>query len=101
ELLTRAASSLLRDRPRAACALPALFTSRIASRNERPVSALLLSPRVLTVSVAGAIRSSRISTVGRLRAGALRMVRGLRDANGLRIQERVVMANLLPGKVGP
>src|SRR5262245_38771263 len=43
-------------------------------------------------------RSSSASTARRHRAGALRMVRGEREANRLRSQERVVMESLLPRK---
>src|SRR5262249_9705679 len=50
--------------------------------------------------LAGVSRTSRLSRHGRNRAGALRRVRGAREANRLRSQERVVMERLLPEKVG-
>src|SRR4051794_22075063 len=45
------------------------------------------------------VRSSSISRAGRRRAGALRRVRGLRP-NRWRIQERVIIGNLLAEQVG-
>src|SRR5262249_48694637 len=100
ETLMREASPKVRGRPRAEV-LPPLFTSRIASRNVSTLSAMVLSPASVTVSVAGTRRSSRASTAGRNRWGALRIVRGVRAANRLRSQERVVMESLLPREAGP
>src|SRR5262245_61998210 len=51
---------------------------------------LVSSSVLVTVMVAGARRASRASRLGRQRAGALRMVRGVR-ANSERIQVRAVM----------
>src|SRR5262245_20879465 len=74
---------------------PVLLAATTAARRlPVPVSAL-----VVTVNDAGASRSSSASRIGRNRAGALRMVRGVR-ANRRRIQVRVIMGNLLPERGG-
>src|SRR5262249_44333128 len=53
------------------------------------------------IVVAGVSRSSRLSRHRRNRAGALRLVRGVREAKRLPSQERVVMESLLPENAGP
>src|SRR5262245_41592287 len=74
-----------------------LLASRTAWRSEPGPASF----RLMTVKVAGARRSSRAAREkrGRDRAGALRVVRGVR-VNSERIQDRAVMGNLLPGWCG-
>src|SRR5262245_6490296 len=68
--------------------------ARMAARSEPGTP----SAWVVTLKMAGASRSSRLSRVSRHRAGALRIVR---EANRLPSQEWMVMECLLPEKAGP
>src|SRR5262245_46362422 len=111
--LTWAASAVLSGRSNPATLLVVdadwAFTTASASRSVRTLSLVVLSSRLLTVMNERSIkygmttvrtrRGSRISRVGRKRAGALRMGRGGR-ANRRRIQERLIMGKLLPASGG-
>src|SRR5262245_13465970 len=73
----------------------------MAPINSATAPALSRAGLISRLKVAGASRSSKFSRHGWNRAGALRMVRGVREANSLRIQERMAMDSLLRDKAGP